>query len=104
MSSREGVADMILLFLSLAAGRTPCPSVRFEEGSLLRQRHARLHFENRAGKTLESAHNANMPIGHQQKEAAFLREKDAAMRARTHWPAVPGTTDFWRQAEPRKDP
>lgn len=72
---------MILLFLSLAAGRTPCPSVRFEEGSLLRRRHARLHFENRAGKKLESALNANMPIGHQQKEAAFLREKDGAMRA-----------------------
>jgi len=72
---------MTLLFLSLAAGRTPCPSVRFEEGSLLRRRHARLHFENRAGKKLESALNANMPIGHQQKEAAFLREKDTAMRA-----------------------
>ena len=72
---------MILLFLSLAAGRTPCPSVRFEEGSLLRQRHARLHFENRAGKKLESALNANMPTGQQQKEAAFLREKDGAMRA-----------------------
>ena len=71
----------MLLFLSLAAGRTPCPSVRFEVGSLLRQRHARLHFEIRAGKTLESALNANMPTGHQQKEAAFLREKDGAMRA-----------------------
>ena len=57
----------MLLWLSLAAGHTPCPSVRFEEGSLLRQRQARLHFENRAGNKLERALNANMPEGHKQK-------------------------------------
>ena len=72
--------EVFLLLLSIAAGHTPCPSVRFEEGSLLRQRHARLRFENRAGDKLETAYNANMPAAHHRKEAVFLREKDAATR------------------------
>ena len=59
---------------------SPCPSVRFEEGSLLRQRHARLHFERTAGHLLENAFNANMLETQERKEAAFLREKDATLR------------------------
>ena len=72
---------MEVFILSIAAGHTPCSSVRFEEGSLLRQRHARLRFENRAGDKLETAYNANMPAAHHRKEAVFLREKDAALHA-----------------------
>jgi len=83
----DGTMEVFILLLStaaphmLAAMQEPCPSVRFAEGSLLRQRHARLRFENRAGDKLETAYNANMPETHQRKEAAFLREKDAPMRA-----------------------
>jgi len=58
----------------------PCPSVRFEEGALLRQRDARLHFESRVGDMLETAYNAQMPETRQRKEAAFLREKDSTVR------------------------
>ena len=57
---------MEVFILSIAAGHTPCSSVR---------------FENRAGDKLENAYNANMPETHQHKEAVFLREKDAAIQA-----------------------
>ena len=77
--SHGATMEVFILLLSIAAGHTPCPSVRFEEGSLLRQRHARLRFENRAGDKLETAYNANMPAAHHRKEAVFLREKDAAI-------------------------
>ena len=55
----------------------PCPSIRFEEGALLRQRHIRLRFETRVGDKLEDAYNARMPDKLERKEAVFLREKDS---------------------------
>jgi hypothetical protein len=63
----------------LAAMPQPCPSVRFEEGSLLRQRHVRLGFETRVGDKLETAYNAGLPDKQQRKEATFLKEKDTTL-------------------------
>ena len=72
--------NVLLFFLSTAAGQIPCPGVSFEEGSLLRQRQRRLRFESHVGDKLETAFDASMPQSHQRREAAFMRESDAALR------------------------